>query len=202
MEVPFIGQNFDGINTLLFVKKRFNLLNNVIAEGEKYMYYFGEPILAIDPTNEGKVYENDWVCPNDESLSKITISYNYFALNLTNYTIRTRMSPDDVNFPLGWKLEGSVDRISWTKLHSISDTNDLRSIGAYHTYECINSGYFSSFRLTMTQLNSNSSWLFHMNRVEFFGTIISTKNPFIQHTIKCMKEISIFNLFVISILFK
>ena len=196
MEIPFTGDEFDGINTYLFQKKKINMEYNVLAEAETYPGW-GEPIFVIDPSNENR--SNDWVCPNNQYLSNITFSYKFFAFNLTHYTIKTRISNDIKNFPLGWKLEGSVDKYSWIELHSISDTNDLEYVGAYHTYECKNSGYFSNFRLTMTQENSNEAWSFHVNRVEFFGSIVTTKNPFNLCTNKCIKRMSLIPIFVSSL---
>ena len=155
MQIHYSGDEFDGINSLLFKKRKLNINYNVIATGEKKPEgNWGDPIVAIDPNNNGNDVSNDWVSPQFDEFPNITFSYNFYALHVTNYTYRWRMSNDYKNIPKSWRLEGSIDQRNWTLLHSIEGSVDFEKVGASKTYECYDSGYFTSFRLTMTERSS------------------------------------------------
>ena len=182
-EVPYKNNAFDGINNYLFNKKKLKLRQQVTAEGEKYDETQADPIVIIDPSNDGTETIDNFASKNNESLAYFTFHYKYFALSVKNYTIRTRTDSPQENFPLSWKVEGSNDGNSWNKIHSTNNTEELRSTGALKTYESEDLNYYSFFRFTMTDLNSgggwwDQNWIFHVSKVEFFGSFALTKDPF------------------------
>ena len=183
IEVPYRNSAFDGINNYLFNKKKLKLRQQVIAEGEKFDETRPDPIVIIDPLRNGDGAGDNFASKNDKSLAYFMFHYKNFALSVENYTIRTRTDSPAVNFPLSWKVEASNDGNSWNRIHSKNNTKDLSSLGALRTYESENLHYYSFFRFTMTDLNIGgggwtNNWIFHISKVEFFGSFALTKDPF------------------------
>ena len=204
MKIPYNDNAFDGINNFLFNKKGLPIEHHVVAEGVKYSEEWGDPIIIVDPLkNSGNTYDN-FASYNSESLSYFTIQYKSFLISVNNYTIRTRTHNLNDNFPNSWKVEGSNDGNSWNLIHSISKTNNLSYVNAYKTYPSHDTNYYSFFRFKMTEKTQASatwdpSWVFHVSKVEFFGSLAFTKNPYIKQT--CIKyKTSNFLLFITTIL--
>ena len=204
VEISYQGIGLDGINNFLFNKKKLKVEQHIEYEGEKHSNGWGDPLVVIDPLkNSTSTYDN-YVSPNNETLAYFIITYKYFALSVSNYTIRTRTHKDIENFPMSWSVEGSYNHQEWTKIHSTNNLHDLLYVNASKTYESESPKPFSSFRFRMTGLNSgkngtNRNWVFHVSKIEFFGSFFSTKDPFVKHT--CLKnKICYHTLFLITII--
>ena len=180
MEIPYNGEPFQGINYFLFSRHHYHIEREIEAKGDKYNdSIWSDPIYVFDPnTNESK-----WASADRNAPIPLTVEYFHFLFYLTNYTIKTR---DDQleNMPQGWDVHGSFDGTRWELLHSISNSSDLTKLGAYKTYECLNSGSYRFFRFNMTEMNSGTNGVtnyhFHINKIEFFGTVTPFSNPFIK----------------------
>ena len=178
MDIPFDGDHFQGINRFLFTRLNYTLDREIYATGEKYGTY-SDPINVFDPNKN----ETNWVSASDTKFIPLTVEYFHYFLHITNYTIQTRTQLK-VDLPKGWDLHGSYDGVSWELLHSINNSDDLTEAGAYHTYECFNRGSYRFFRFNMTQKNTNNKTHFHVNKIEFFGTIAPLYNPFAKPSCK------------------
>ena len=204
VEIPYQGIGLDGINNFLFNKKKLKVEQQIDFEGEKYSSAWGDPLVVVDPLkNSTSAYDN-YVSPDNESLAYFIITYKYFALSVSNYTIRTRTHNNFQHFPVSWSVEGSYNRQEWTMIHSINNSHDLLYVNASKTYESESPKPFSSFRFRMTGLNSGTNfqyrnWYFHVSKIEFFGSFFSTKDPFVKLT--CLKnKICYHTLFLITII--
>ena len=112
------------------------------------------------------------------------IVYNKY-LRVNKHTIRTRTDAVG-NMPKGWALEASYNGEKWLTLHSINNSTDLSIKSASNTYQCNSNGAFSQFRIRMIEKNTGDplnnispNYIFHISKIEFFGTIFTTKNPFL-----------------------
>ena len=105
--------------------------------------------------------------------SSITVHFKRNRVSISHYTIRSR--PDILdNTPKSWILEGSIDNQTWTLLHSKNNSGDLSTIpNVVKTYPVIQNGVFSYLKFTQTGPNDNNSYIFHVERVDFFGTFCS-----------------------------
>ena len=179
---------FDGINNYLFNKKRFDIQKNLEVHGEKHVAISVNPIEIFNPLTTS----SNFATVNDQNKAKVPVFYNDFLLNITHYTIRARTGDFIENMPKGWKLEGLLNqKDEWITLHSISNTNEILLGNSYHTYQCTNTGVFSQFKITMTQPstgenNQGSNYIFHLNKIEFFGMVYTKRNPFIKPTCKSL----------------
>ena len=179
MEVLYGNDSFDGVNHYLFARHNFRLQSEIKVLGDKYGN-FTNPIYVFDPN----IRNSNWASKERNKSIPLTVEYFNYMIHLTTYTIQTRTDLSE-NLPKGWDLHGSFDGITWDLLHTISDSKDLLTIGAYNTYECLNKGSYRYFRFNMTEENTgnpNGNYHFHINKIEFFGTITSYSNPFIQHS--------------------
>ena len=182
--MTYNGDPFDGINKLLFQKKGFDLSSHLYVEGEKYQSEnWADPIHLFNPGNT-----NNFASVNSKENCYVLVRYKYYLIHLTNYTLRTRNGTNgEENMPKGWKLEASSDGNHWTLLHSVSKSDHLIHLNSNHTYECNNSGSFDYFKITMTETNTGTkeqmpNYHFHLSRIEFFGTLYSSGNPFLKPT--------------------
>ena len=186
-EIPFQDDPFDGINNFLFNKKKLEIENHVLDEGTKFNNEWGDPIVVIDPLKNSTSKSDNFASEGSESLAYFIIQYKYFALSIKNDTIRTRTHNVNENFPKSWKVEGSYDGNQWDLIHSINDTLHLCYVNASKTYPSQNTNFYSFFRFTMTKENSGGSktspnWIFHVSKVEFFGSYVLMKDPFAKIT--------------------
>ena len=160
-------QSFHGVNYLLFSKRGYDINQHVVAEGVPYTGW-ASAINVFDPNGD-----STWVSPYScDYLPNVTVFYKKYAIFLTDYTIQARNGDLSENMPQSWKLEGSFDKKSWTKLHNITKTKDLDTTKKKKSYSCQSVGAFRYFRISMTEENLNGNNHFHIFRIEFFGKLI------------------------------
>ena len=175
MEVPYKGDSFAGIMSTFYKKSKNTFYSKFEAEGEKYAAHWANPSDVFDPT------KHTWWASKPIDNANLTISFKKHLLKISDYTFLPRFDSTE-NMPRGWKLEASNDKTNWHLLHSVNDCEDVKIANAYKTYPCKPHGAFKYFRITQTQMNWNEGFIFHISRLEFFGTIFGSMNPFIKHT--------------------
>ena len=206
MEIPFQGNHFDGINNYLFNRKKLDIHKHLICSGFKNAEGgdWGDPIIVFDPLKNSSSKNDNFASESAEERSYIKCQYRYFAILANNYTIRTRTDGLFENYPLSWNVEVSFDGEIWNPIHSIHNTTHLRYNNAYSTYPTNSTKYSSFFRIIMTEKNSGAetygpNWVLHLSKIEFFGSFVTTLNPFIKLT--CFQTKTCNNiLFLISII--
>ena len=201
MIIPYKESPFDGINNYLFNKKRLDIQRHIVDEGIRYSETWGNPIVIVDPLRNSSKEIDNFASVNTELHAYFTIQYTSFILSVSNYTIRTRTDNINEHFPNSWDVEGSNDGQSWNLIHYINNTEQLSYVSASHTYPTIDSNYYSFFRFKMTNITSaKSSWIFHVSKVEFFGSFAFTKNLFAKIT--CVKNKTCHSLLFLLMIIK
>ena len=165
---------FFGINDYLFNIQKLDINKELEAKGDRFEVNWCEPIDVFNPNKDGTEYSNNFASKDEQEKAFISVHYKRYSLHLTNYTysVRTHQEMIPKNFPQGWTLEGSKDGKNYVALHSTENSNELSQVNAIKTYPCFNEGSYSYFRLKMTQINTNQNWIFHVHKIEFFGTLI------------------------------
>ena len=130
----------------------------------------------------------------------------YFSnkrISISHYTIMTRYGVD--NMPKSWKLEGSNDNETWEYLHSVFDSEDLLTSSASKTYKVLNNGVFSFFKVSQQGTNANGKNIFHLQRLELFGSLSNKDEncilPLFICTAKLKTNLNKFVSFVLMIIF-
>ena len=106
---------------------------------------------------------------DDKENSSATIYFPSNRVSITHYTFMTKPYPD--NLPLSWMLEGSMDNLTWTTLHSKYDSTDLNYAGAIKRYQVDVNGVFKYFKVSQTGPNSGRNHLLHLQRFDLFGSL-------------------------------
>ena len=176
MDVEYKDKPFDGIMQKFYNVSKNSFYSKFKAEGEKYVDAWGDPEAVFDPS-KGVTWASKHI-----NNANITISFKKHLLRLSNYTFFPRRDTLSENMPRGWKLEASNDKVNWDLLHNVTDCEDVRYAETYKTYPCEQHGTYKHFRIMQIQENWGGANFFHVARIEFFGTIYSSLNPFIRQT--------------------
>ena len=147
----------------------------------EYVSIYPSSIFQI-PTNHDWIHPDSIVNFKNQSLhwasssepnSSITVHFKKNRVSISHYTMRSRPGILD-NTPKSWILEGSMDNETWTLLHSKQGSNDFSTTtNVVKTYQVIQNGVFYYLKFTQTGPSSNDSNVFHVERVDFFGTFCS-----------------------------
>ena len=146
----------------------------------------------------------NWLSLPEEN-SSFNIQFLRFPLKISSYTLRSRNNLH-WNLPLEWKLEGSNNNETWNLLHYHPRNTDLIGLGIVKNYETAKpwEGYYHFFKVTQLGINGytsndddhpNNSFVFSMNKVDFFGEILFSINT-------CMKRYAsvYYSLFILFVL--
>jgi hypothetical protein len=191
MDIYYNGVPFDGIMKKLYnkYKSSFNYLYE--ADGNT-LKGWSHPLCVLNPPSSC-VWASNW-----EVNSYIVFSFKKHLIRMTNYTYIVRYD-QSANMPRGWKLEASNDKENWELLHNVTNCSDLDTHNVYKTYSCVSIGAYKYFRIMQTQTNWDGGLFFHVAKLEFFGTIYSSSDPFIKHSCETKTNVNnIFILFIVS----
>ena len=175
MDVKYTGEPFNGIISILSQKNRNNFYDAVDVEGIKYDDW-ADPNILINYSCNLETKECNWVSPSSIDESYFIVNFKKYAIIPSHYTIRTRTDQDE-NHPLKWEVSVSYDKSEWKLLQSI-ETNDLCGKGKYATYSIPYPKPIKHIKVSMTGFNGGKHYHFHITRVEFFGMVYTTMNPF------------------------
>lgn len=107
---------------------------------------------------------NNWIC----------FDFKDKRINLTNYQIKSIPYSSNSNHLKTWKVEGSNDNSSWTKLDEQSNCNYLNGNGNSHLFTVSNpnSMEFRYIRICNTGPDACNSQFLMLGSVEFYGNLI------------------------------
>ena len=124
----------------------------------------------------------NWISMPYEN-SSFSIQFLRFPFKISSYSLRSR-TDFGWNLPCEWMLEGSNNNNTWNLLHYHERNNDLNGTNIVKnwktSFKC--EGYYHFFKVTQLGINiqtsndldhPNNSFVFTMNKVEFFGEILS-----------------------------
>ena len=171
---------------MIFFGPRRGQFNGVIGYLNKYFYssLYSHVNIEVSSSNSVEAYSYPkaivnfrnlsahWALASSHSNESAELIFPSNKVYITHYTIQTRRGAPE-NFPKSWMIEGSYDKITWIKLHSMTDSTDLFSPGAKKTYRVNINSAFSYFKVTQTDVNMNNSRIFHLERLELFGSFCS-----------------------------
>jgi hypothetical protein len=137
----------------------------------------GDP--AFHPVRNLATVWNDalFYTPNTPH-SWICYDFDEMRITLTHYSIRTRSDCDQCHLR-HWRLDGSMDGLSWTELDRRKNDTTLSGRGAIATFSIGdregNREGFRMIRLRQTGRNSSGEHFLTLTAIEFFGVITTPK---------------------------
>ena len=139
--------------------------------------------ILVKPNNGNSHRDN--FATNNEEFSNFTISFEMMKMQLHNYSFQTRTDSNEYpNYPVGWVVQASNDKIKWNEIHRVSNAG-FNSYGQIKNFKPDDiSKYYRYFRFTQTKDNSNGFNHFILHRVEFFGQL-----SFVTKNTKCINSI-------------
>ena len=133
-------------------------------------YKWGGPGALIDYSLiPGSPY-SCW-CSKDIDISNFSIHFLQHQLYITNYTIHGRLT--DFDHISSWTVDGSNDNITWTKVDTKTDDQNLLKKGAIHTFQVDHSGKYRYFRFIHTGKTTDYyKYFFGLCKIDLFGQLI------------------------------
>lgn len=108
---------------------------------------------------------------NNEDMSKnfLIVGFKDRVIYPTGYVIKSY--PDSINNLRGWDLLGSLDNSKWSKVHYVTDSNDLenKNVGRYE----LSGGPFRYFKIVQTakclRNDEDLRYRLRISYLDFFG---------------------------------
>jgi hypothetical protein len=113
--------------------------------------------LSIGQTNGEP---NGWIC----------FDFKEKRVNVHHYSIRSR-NDYDLNHPINWMLEGSVDGTEWVELDRQNNCGDLVGLNRSKTFSGSGNEFFQLIRLRQTGKNGCGDDYLTVSAIELFGTL-------------------------------
>eukprot|EP00494_Astrolonche_serrata_P023261 UN23519 len=90
---------------------------------------------------------------------------------MSKYSLR-HYSSWDTEALRSWKIEGTNDNSCWTLISKHTQDMTLKTKGGTGTWTVNTDEFYSTFRLTMTGMNSNNHWYLALSGFEMYGDLI------------------------------
>jgi hypothetical protein len=163
--IPFIGNEFDGIISMLTRRHGNNVNKAGVVEITSSSQERGEAHQLVDYSWRGEWYThnatNSWVC----------FQFKTGRVKINSYTIR---SFPGTSWPKNWVIEISEDNVNWTEIDRREDTNVLCGNLVSHHFDCQNSSTKICQYVRMRNIGvtyATNHYLCLCN-IEFFGTFL------------------------------
>ena len=159
----------------LFSKRTKNVYEFINATGKRVNEQWGDAstIINYSITSNDLLYQ--YASPNAADDAYVEFDFSC-PICLTHYTLRTRTSSPAERFPVSWKVFYLSNNDVLTNLDEKNDRTELKGTGKYFTYGVDNiCTYTRKIKIQMTKNDPESSYFFHLSRVEFFGEMDVSK---------------------------
>jgi hypothetical protein len=115
---------------------------------------------------------NSWIC----------YDFKRLRVGVTDYSIRSRCDAN-ANHLRCWRLDGSIDGLSWNEIDHQENNTSLNSQGAIVTLSIPEGhrGQYRMIRIQQTGKNSSGNDYLILSAIEFFGVFHEPK----QYTLQC-----------------
>jgi hypothetical protein len=107
----------------------------------------------------------------NEALSYVEFTFLICVFFVTDYTIRTYLSPAGGPHLRSWKLTGKCPPGPWFEIDVRDKVEDLGGRTEFRTYHCQKPGFARVLRITQTGPNSSGNNSLVIATVEFFGKV-------------------------------
>ncbi len=165
---PTGGNRFDGFMSWLKSKNGRNAHEaGVIVITASNSMNWGQVSQVIDDS------QKYWGV-NAMTNASLTFDLKSYFICLDGYSIRSCNQGKDWYHLRSWKIEGSNDSVSWTRLdHRVTD--ELNDKSVERTFSCneASNEFFRYLKLTQTGKNCYGDDLLTLATIEFFGTVRS-----------------------------
>ena len=127
-----------------------------------------------------------------------TLSFPNYALFVEGYILQSHYD-DDEWYLRSWRVDGSMNGYSWEELHSESNTDDLAN--GNNITASIEKGPFQHIRITQTGPSAGTTdykqCRLRLQRLEFFGTAITSKKRSECRKIQILRGITMSFLYIL-----
>lgn len=181
------SEPFKGFVNFFTKKSNNNIMNYITAEGATL---WGPAYTCINYSITGTEPSDQWASPQEKENANIFFTF-LFPIYLKYYTLRT-FTYSSGTLPKGWIVEGSNDKMKWTRIDTKENRSEFTKTGDYHTFTCDSPSLFARYiRFNLTTPNSIGRYHFHISRIEFFGTInnygiVKTCSRNAQNRVSCI----------------
>lgn len=164
-EILYTNQIFDGL--LNYLKKQSSIQNEVVISYSSLQC--GNPQQLLNYEDRG-----NYCYTKNEPDSWFCFEFKNHEIIPTNYTIGTQSGGPNCNHLKNWILEGSKDKVSWTKLDEEKNCSYLNGSCFYHTFPIQNENHqsFKYLRIHQTGQTWYNNYNLLIGCVEFYGQLV------------------------------
>ena len=156
--------------------------NYFLTSFENHMDYLYAKASTNTETAQNAIYhppeKNSYSSVVGSEPQSITFGYKYgYALYITSYTLRSSGAVSNSNGHLrSWNLLGSLDGVSWDVIDSQTNFELLNGALLYVNIPC-KENLYKHFRINQTGVGFGSRYGFSLNKIDFFGILVSNYRP-------------------------
>ena len=174
VDVPFVGDQFNGIITKLGNGNPKNVINEKIVDITGSSTYDNMecrlPHHVVEYDSDGYFYSKD------VKDSWIKFDFKNKKVKLSHYSIKTNQFGDVGHAHIqNWCIEGSNNDSNWKPLDTHTNDKTLDHQSASNTFQiknASNNDYYRYIRLRQTDVNTHGSHEILLASIEYFGSII------------------------------
>ena len=165
--LPPFNTSFDGIITSLnnFYPETWHRYVTITPSSTEPMSGRNEAQSLINRSITGNGINSNWCSKRDDEGSFI-LSFPRFFVVPSFYSFQSKTTDND--FPISWKVEGSLDTKYWEQIDLQEEVSVLLSNGKNFTFSLDSSGTYKHMRFTLIK-GSYSYKYFCLRSVEIFG---------------------------------
>lgn len=188
--LPKNDQDIDGIISFLFWHG--SSLSRYIETYETSVYdqYWNYSSVIVDQLNAENKTNANW-CSKNQAGSFVQVSFKKHYIRPYSYAFRSR-TLKHWDMPTDWIAYGSIDNKTWSQIDNITNEKRIFELNSTANFKPKVNGIYKHFKFLLTK-NSNSIYVFCLNRLDIFGEIYNERS-----TNNCNKQkygISRMNLF-------
>ena len=172
----FFPQNNQARGVFSCIHNDFNLYEKEFVKITPSSVYWGDEYNLINNDDSSKNENKTSFATYRELNPNITFHLPYHKVKITHYSLKSRTNSSRAyNYLSSWRLEGSNDQKEWTLLHSMGETEILKTPNVLKVFQTTKQGVFDTFKLTLTneptEQRPDGKFFLVLSSVEVFGSL-------------------------------